>query len=252
MVLRFALAMLLAFGAGAFAVGLTRWLRAPAPVPDHAAPFIATKPMLMAGQGTLSQRLRPERDGLRAVDLIVVAENAALPVEVEVRLAEWPSGTEVRVSRRPAADAPAGEPWRFRPGQPDERWLSFGFDPLPHSAGRDYVLTVAYPEGRDVPGERLAVLAHLPGRYPDGDLTVNGDRLSGNLLFRLAGSGTRGEALSQAGDNLAREQPYFPTSLVLPATLAALALALALALAAALGIAVAGQTPDTPERKQEA
>jgi hypothetical protein len=238
--LRLALLLLLAFGAGALIAGVARWLRAPAAVPDHAAPFVVTKPMVFAAGTTLSQRLRATRDGLRAVDLILVAEGPGLPGEVEVRLAEWPSGRELRAARRPAADVPAGEPWTFRPGQPDEQWLSFGFEPLPDSAGRDYLLTLAYPQGRDVPGERLLALAHLPGKYPGGDLTVNGDALSGNLLFRLAGSGTRGEALRQAGDNLAREQPYFPTSLALPAILALLAAGLA----AALAVAVLRRAPE--------
>jgi hypothetical protein len=234
------LLLLLAFGAGALFAGFARWLRAPAPVPDHAAPFVATKPMVFAAGNALSQRLRAERAGLRAVDVILAAEAPGLPGEVEVRLAEWPSGQEVRVSRLPAAAVPAGEPWRFRPGQPDEQWSSFGFDPLPDSAGRDYVLTLSYPLGRDVPGERLLALAHLPGKYPGGDLAVNGDALSGNLLFRLAGSGTRGEALQQAGDNLAREQPYFPASLALPAILALLAAGLA----AALAVAVLRRAPE--------
>ena len=238
--LRLVLLLLLAFGAGALITGSARWLRAPAPVPDHAAPFVATKPLLFAAGGTLSQRLRAGRNGLRAVDLILAAEGPGLPGEVELRLAEWPSGREVRVARRPAADVPAGEPWRFRPGQPEEHWLSFGFEPVPDSAGRDYLLILAYPQGRDSPGERLLALAHIPGNYGGGDLAVNGDWLSGNLLFRVAGSGTRGEALQQAGDNLAREQPYFPASLALPATLALLAAGLA----AGLVVAVLRRAPE--------
>jgi hypothetical protein len=83
-----------------------------------------------------------------------------------VRLAEWPSGRELRLARRPAAAVTAGEPWRFRPGQPDEQWQTFGFDPVVDSAGRDFVVTLTYPDGTDTPGSRLAVLAHFPRRYP--------------------------------------------------------------------------------------
>jgi hypothetical protein len=235
-----------AFCVGALAVALVRWWQAPAPVPDHAAPFVATQPLLFAGRGSISQRVTARRDGLRAVDLILVAENPDLPGSVEVRLAEWPSGRELRLARRPAAAVAAGEPWRFRPGQPDEQWQTFGFDPVLDSAGRDFVITLAYPEGNDAPGSRLAVLAHFPRRYPDGTLAIGGDALSGNLLFRLAGSGTHGEAVRQAGDNLAREQPYFPTSLVVPTVLAILCLCGATGLAAAVmaqrGPGAAGET----------
>jgi hypothetical protein len=228
------LTLALAGAAGLLGAAGWRWQRAPAPVPDHAAPFVATQPLLFAAGNSISQRVRAGRDGLRAVDLIVVAENADLPGEVEVRLSEWPSGRELRVARRPARDVPAGEPWRFRPGQPDEQWLTFGFDPLPDSAGREYRLTVSYPEGKDDPGQRLAVLAHFPGRYPHGNLAQNGDPRSGNLLFRLAASGTRGLALAQGRDNLARAQPYFPGSLALPAILVGAGLALVLLLGAAV------------------
>lgn len=217
-----------------------RWWNTPAPVPDQAAPFVATQPLMFAGRTVLSQRITPRRDRLRAIDLIISAENANLPGEIEVRVLEWPSGQELRLSRRPAADAPPGNPWRFRPGQPDERWLAFGFDPVPDSAGRELSVTLAYPQGEDRPGARLGTLAHFPGRPPLGNLAVNGDPREGNLLFRLAAGGTRGEALRQAGDNLARQQPYFPTRLVLPAALAALCCALAAGLT--ISIALAGGT----------
>ncbi|MDQ3702259.1 MAG: hypothetical protein M3442_15260, partial [Chloroflexota bacterium] len=167
--------------AAALAVGLAaavlitlggiRWWSTPAPVPDQAALLVATQPLLFAGQTVLSQRITAHRDHLRAVDLIVTAENPNLPGVIEVRLLEWPSGQELRHSRRPAADAPRGDPWRFRPGQPEERWLAFGFDPIPDSAGRDLTVTVAYPSGSDTPGFRLGTLAHFPHRYPPGGLT---------------------------------------------------------------------------------
>jgi hypothetical protein len=247
---RLLLLLTLALACGAVLLGATGWrvLRAPAPVPDHAAPFVATQPLLFAAGNSISQRIRAGRDGLRAVDLIVVAENADLPGDVEVRLSEWPVGRELRVARRPARDVPTGEPWRFRPGQPDEQWLTFGFEPLPDSAGREYRLSLSYPEGRDDPGERLAVLAHFPRRYPYGDLALNGDPRSGNLLFRLAASGTRGTALAQGRDNLARAQPYFPGSLALPAILAGAALTIVLRLGLGVLRAAPGATDPRGER----
>jgi hypothetical protein len=197
--------------------------------------LVATYALRFAGGGGLGQRFTPQRDGLRAIDLIVVAEAPALPGEVELRVLEWPSGQELRRAHRPAADARAGNPWDFRPGQPEEGWLSFGFEPIPDSAGRELQVVLSYPLGQDTPGTRLATLANFPRRYPLGELWVNGNPAGGNLLFRLAGSGTRGDAVRQAGANLARGQPYAPGSLALPATLAGLALAALGALGVAAG-----------------
>jgi hypothetical protein len=227
--------LLLLLAAGT--LGLVRWWRAPAPVPDHAAPLVATNTLLFAGGNGLGQRVTPTRDGLRAVDLIVVAEAPALPGEVELRVLDWPSGQELGGAHRRAADAPAGNPWDFRPGQAAEQWLTFGFEPIPDSAGRDLQLVVSYPEGRDTPGARLATLANFPAHYPLGELRVNGDRAGGNLLFRLATAGRRGDAVRQAGDNLARGQPLGAGGLVLPATLAVLALASLTGLVAAVRLA---------------
>ncbi|MGH2369481.1 MAG: hypothetical protein ACRDI2_14930 [Chloroflexota bacterium] len=234
---------ILSVAVAACSLWLVRWWNAPAPVPDHAAPFVATQPMLFAGQTELAQRITPQRDGLTAVDLLISAEERGLPGLIELRIAEWPSRREVRAARRPAADAPAGNPWELRPGQPSERWLAFGFDPIPDSAGRDYLLILTYPEGRDTPGARLGTLAHFPGRYPFGQLEVNGNPANSNLLFRLAAAGTHGQAMLGAADNLARRQPYFPVSLALPAALAGTCLFLA----AGLGTAIVRSTsPPTP------
>ncbi len=234
---------LLALAAGS--ARLARWWRAPAAVPDHAAPFSATFAMRFAGATTLAQRIRPRLNGFTAADLLVVAEAPGLPGSVELRVEEWPSHRLVRTARLPAASviAPAS-PWDARPGQPGERWLSFGFEPISDSAGHEYLLVLSYPEGRDAAGARLIALAHFPGLYAPGELLVNGSPQDGNLLFRLAARGTRGEALGIAAGNLARAQAIVPGTLVAPGVLAAASAALMTALVAAILLS-------SPEREPE-
>ena len=171
-----------------------------------------------------------------------MAENADLPGEVEVRLSEWPVG---RAGWPGALHATSSaEPWRFQ-GSRTSR-LTFGFDPLPDLAGREYRLTVSYPEGKDDPGQRLAVLAHFPGRYPYGNLAQNGDPRSGNLLP------PRGRADAGVGPGPGARQPgprpaILPGSLALPAILAGAGLALVLL----LGAAVLRAQPTAPGQRGE-
>jgi hypothetical protein len=216
-------------------VRLIGWWREAAAVPDHAAPFSATFAMRFAGATTLAQRVRPRLDGFTAADLLVVAEAPGLPGSVELRVEEWPSRRLVRTSRLPAASVPApASPWEARPGQPGERWLSFGFEPIGGSAGRDYLLVLSYPDGRDAAGARLIALAHFPSLYAPGELLVNGAPQDGNLLFRLAARGTHGAALGLAAGNLARAQAIVAGTLVAPGVLAAASAVLAVGLAVAI------------------
>lgn len=227
--------------------GGRRWWTAPAPVPDHAAPFAATSHMTFAGQRSLAQRIKPQQNRLIAVDLLISAEAADLPGDVVLRLEDWPARRLLRTASRPAAMAPAGSAWTIRPGQPrgpgqmerpgqpaqlGERWLTFGFEPVEDSAGHDYLLVVSYPDGADVPGQRLATLAHFPKSYSPGELLVNDDPVNGTLLFRLASLGTRADALQAAGRNLARVQPVAAGTLIFPGALAFVCGTLAMALVA--------------------
>ena len=186
--------------------------------------------MAFAGQTTLAQRLAPRGDRLVAIDFLITAENADLPGSVQLEILALPGGTALRRARVPAAALPVGQIWEIRPGERGERWTAFGFEPLDGVAGRELLAVLSYADGRDRPGERLVTLAHFPGSYPDGELHVNGaptDGRAGDLLFRAARAGTRGEALGVALANLARVQPIAPGTLALPAALGALALALA-------------------------
>ena len=219
---------------GLAAAALAKWWNAPAPVPDHAAPFVATTEMKVFGTTTLAQVVRPTLDRITGVDLVVAAERAGLPGMVRLSVEEWPSRRVVRTAAVPAARAPEGSAWRYRPGQSGERWLSFGFEPIEGSAGRDFLFVLSYPDGHDVAGARIATLAHFPSRYPPGDLLVNDDPKSGTLLFRLAAAGTRGAALDAAFRNLARAQPVLQGTLVFPGALTAACVCLAAALAAAV------------------
>jgi hypothetical protein len=214
-----------------------RWAAFPAAVPDHATIFSGTNGMAFAGQNSLAQRLVPRGDRLLAIDLLLAAENPNLPGYVQIEVVSLPDRTTLRRSQRPASDVPVGEIWRVRPGEPGERWTSFGFEPIDGTGGKELLFVLSYPDGANRPGERLVTLAHFPGHYPDGELFVNGapneDR-AGDLLFRAARAGTRGGALGVALENLARVQPVAPGTLSLPLWLGAGTLALAGALAAVL------------------
>ena len=209
------------------------WAAAPAAVPDHATLFSGTQPMTLAGSTTLAQRFTPARDRLTAVDLLLAAESPELPGDVRLEILALPSRQAIRRAQVPAARLPHASIWELRPGQPRETWTSFGFEPVADTLGRDLLLVLTYPEGADRPGERVATLAHFPGRYPGGELAVNGFPVGGNggnLLFRLASAGTRGEALWTAANNVARAQPFAAGTLVLPITLGGACLILAMAL----------------------
>ena len=215
----------------------TRWTAAPAPVPDHATVFSGTNGMAFAGQNTLAQRLVPRQHNLTAIDVLLAAENPGLPGSVQLEVLSFPERTTLRRSRRAVADVPVGEIWRVRPGEPGERWTSFGFEAIDQTADRPLLVVLSYPDGQDRPGQRLVTLAHFPGSYPDGELYVNGaptDGRAGDLLFRATRAGTRGAALGVALENVARTQPIARGTLLLPATLGALTLAVAICLAAAL------------------
>ena len=196
--------------------GVDHWAATPAAVPDHATVFSGTQGMTVAGPRDLGQRFRPGRDRLTAIDLLLAAEGADLRGAVQIELQEWPSRRRLRMGRIAAASVPQGQIWDVRPGQPRETWTSFGFEPLDGGAGQELLFVLSYADGVDRPGERIVTLAHFPGTYPQGGLLVNGDRAAGNLLFRLAAAGTRGEALSAAVANLAGTQPVAPGSLLFP------------------------------------
>ena len=207
-----------------------RALRAPAAVPDHAAVFSGTSPMAFAEQTTLAQRLVPRGDGLRAIDLLISAENPNLPGSVQLEIVSLPDRATLRRARVPASSLPVGQIWEIRPGEPGERWTTFGFEPLDGSAGRELLAVLSYADGPDRPGQRLVTLAHFPGTYPDGELHVNGapsNGRAGDLLFRAARSGTRGGAVGVALENLSRVQPIARGTLLLPAALGILSLAFA-------------------------
>lgn len=252
------LLLCLATAAAVAAIPLVRWWHAPAPVPDHATPLVATAAALFAGRTELAQRVRPLRDQWTSVDLIITAEGEGLPGAIELRIAAWPSREVIRTARRPAAEAPTGDPWALRPGRTQERWLTFGFEPIAEAAGREFVVLLSYPESEDVPGARLGTLVHYPSRYPPGirqPLERNGTPVEGNLIMRLAAAGTHGLAIQQAGDNLARQQPYWQMTLLLPTALAGACAVLAAGLLLSLtrgGQAPGGasSTPTTQERER--
>lgn len=226
--------------------GASRWLGAPAAVPDHATVFTGTQPMLFAGSTTLGQRIVPQRDGLRAVDLLLAAEGAELGGMVRMDILDPQSRETIRTAQVPARRVPSGSVWELRPGGATERWTTFGFEPVPNSAGRDLLMILSYSDGRDVPGGRLATLAHFPGTYPLGQMLINGTPQKGNLLFRLAGSGTRRDATGVAMENLARVQPVARGTLVFPAVL----LLLCVTLAAAVIWRVGSPSPEVrPDRQ---
>ncbi|HEU5318710.1 MAG TPA: hypothetical protein VFX49_21530 [Chloroflexota bacterium] len=214
----------------AWAVG--RWAAAPAAVPDHATAFSGTQPMTVAGRTVLAQRFLPGRDRLTAIDLLLASEEPGLPGDVRLEVQALPSRQVIRQARVSAAALPHGPIWEVRPGQPRERWTSFGFEPVPDTAGRELLLVLSYPDGADRPGQRVATLAHFPGLYPGGELSVNGFPVGGgggNLLFRLASAGTRGEALHAAAQNVARAQPVAGGTLLFPLSLGAGCVLLAMA-----------------------
>jgi hypothetical protein len=215
-------------------VAAVAWWRSPGLVPDHAAAFSASAQMLFAGQNSLAQQVIPFRDGLTRVDVLVAAESAGLPGDAELRVEAWPSRRLVRVARRLVAAIPVGSAWSLRLGQSGEQWTSFSFEPLPDSAGQEYLLVLRYPDGPDVPDRRLATLAHFPGTYLRGQILVNGAPNDGTLLFRLSAAGTHGQALRAAAYNVARRQPLGRDTLVAPGLLALLCAALLLGIGRAM------------------
>ncbi len=185
--------------------------------------------MLFAGVGTLAQRVRPTLDGFTAVDLIVAAERADLPGMVQLQVEDYLSGRVLRTAHVPAARAPAGSVWDRRPGSPGEQWLTFGFEPIPNSAGQEYRLVLSYPppDGVDQPGSRLATLARFSSSYAPDQMSINGSPAAGTLLLRLAAAGTHGQAVQVALANLARTQPLATGTLVAPSVAALVALCFA-------------------------
>lgn len=186
--------------------------------------------MVFAGRTTLEQRFVPRRDRLTAIDVLVAAENAELAGEIQLEVLDGVSRQRLRLSKLRASSAPIGQIWEIRPGQPRERWLSFGFEPIEDSRSRDLSFQLSYPEGVDRPGARLVALASFPATYPGGWMLVNGDRTSGNLLFRLAAAGTRGKALGVAFENAARVQPVGAGTLAFPVAVGAVCATLAISL----------------------
>ncbi|MGI8424679.1 MAG: hypothetical protein ACR2NO_11325 [Chloroflexota bacterium] len=214
-----------------------RWAGAQAPVPDHANVFSGTNAMVFAGQTTLAQRIVPRGNRILAVDVLLAAENAGLPGDVQLEIVSLPERATLRRARMAASGVPVGQVWRVRPGEPAEQWTTFGFDPIDGIAGKDLLAVLSYADGRDQPGHRLVTLAHFPGKYPDGELYVNDlpvEGKAGDLLFRAARDGTRSEAIGVALANLTRVQPVARGSLALPAALAALCAALAACVAGSI------------------
>jgi hypothetical protein len=200
--------------------------------------------MLFAGPGTLAQPVRPGLDGFTAVDLVLAAERSGLPGTVHLQVQEYPSGRVLREAQVPAATLRAGSAWNVRPGSPGERWSTFGFDPIPESAEKEYLLVLSYPppDGVDQPGARVAALARFPNNYGPGQLSINGSPAGGVLLLRLAAAGTHGQAVQVGLTNLARAQPLGTGSLLAPTVAAALAVCFATTLAVAMaGLPGSGQ-----------
>lgn len=214
---------ILALVAGVF---ITRKLAEPAAVPDHASTFTASAPMLFADRVTLAQRIKPRRDRFTAVDLLLAAESEALPGNVVLEIRAWPSLDLLRTARVPANSLPTERIWDMRPGQPREQWTTFGFDPIADAAEREFLFTLSYTDGADRPGSRLATLARFSASLPK-QIYVNGFAQDGTLLYRLAGAGTRAQALGVAAENLARVQPVLAGTLYAPLALAACCLVLA-------------------------
>jgi hypothetical protein len=196
-------------------------LTAPAAVPDHATVFGATQPMAFAGTITLAQRFTPKRDHLTAIDVLLAAENKTLPGSVLLEIQAWPTREVLRTARVPAASIPSLHIWELRPGQPKEQWTTFGFAPITVAEGAELLFQLSYADGTDQPGWRVATLARFPSNYRPNEMFVNGFSQNGNLLFRLASAGMRGQAIGGAGANLARLQPVYSGTLVAPGVLAA-------------------------------
>jgi hypothetical protein len=215
---------------------LARWWNAPGAVPDHTAPYVASFDPKFAARTELAQRVVPRRSGFTAVDLVLSAEEPNLPGAVRLTVRDETLGQDVRQARVPAAALPTGSVWQYRPNQPRERWTTFGFEPIPGSAGRSFLVTISYADGRDTPGARLSTLAHLPRSYGLGEFLLNGRELErgGTMLFRLAAAGTNGQAVQTARENLARSLPLGSGTLTLPALLLGCCGALYLALLAAI------------------
>jgi len=239
------LATVLAFGVMVIGTASTgRWLSAPAAVPDHQTGFAGTLEMVFAGPITLAQRIVPSRNGLMAVDVVIAAEAANLPGVVTLDVQAWPSREPIRRAQLPAAALSTERVWALRPGRLEERWTTFGFEPVADSARRELLIVLSYAGGVDRPGSRLATLGHFPGRYRVPVMLVNGFEQGGNLPFRLAAAGNRRDALGVALDNLARAQPVMAGTLVFPVTGALTCLAIGLAALGALWRAsAAGDVP---------
>lgn len=247
-VLFIALLLLLA-AAGAGGVLLVRWWRAPATVPDHASGFSATFAARVFETVTIAQHVRPTQNGFTAADFIVVADRPGLPGDVHLDVRVWPAGPVVRTAQMPAAALHTGSVWDFRPGQPAEGWTSFGFPPIADSAGKDYLLVLTYPGGRDADGQRVATLAHFPRTYRLGDIRVNGEDRAGTLLFRLASAGTHGEAVRGAVRTLAQAQPVLTGSELAPAILGGVCIVFAAGLVwAILHVSTAAAVVERSER----
>jgi hypothetical protein len=208
---------------------IPRWWNGSAPVPDHATTFSASQQLLFAGGTTLTQRVRPTRDKFAAVDAILSAESRGLPGSVRLVIQDASSGRVVREGRVPASSLPTGPAWDVRPSSPGERWVTFSFEPIADSAGKEFDLALSYPppEGVDRPGSRLATLSRAPARYPFSEPPPQSNEAAGVLLVRLAARGTHGDAVHVGLDNIARAQPLGTGSLVASAVSLVVALCFA-------------------------
>jgi hypothetical protein len=211
--------------------------------------------MTLAGANSLGQRFKPRHNGLTAVDLLLTAEAPNMPGNVELEILDAAGATLLRTARLAVASLPARQVWELRPGQAAEHWTTFGFEPIPDSAGRALMFRLRYSDAPDRPGFRVQTLAHFPSTYRTADwapeLLVNGFPQGGNLLFRVATAGTRAGALGVALENLARTQPIGTGSLLLPEALLGLCAVLAAAFVVTLWNSLEGPAGIRPAIHQE-
>jgi len=124
---------------------------------------------LLAGT-TVEQSFVPDHDGLCAVAVVVATYGGTPRCKVRFRL------------RAEGSAAIISEQVRGCSKIADNSAVRFDFPPLVATRGRRLVFSIDSPNGR--PGNRVSLwMASIPGIYPDGALSVNGQPVPGALRF---------------------------------------------------------------------
>ncbi len=169
-------------------------------IPDTASTPAATTLETVNDSRSVGQTFRAERNGLSRIDLVLAAGGRVQSAPLRFYLREAPGSSPIRTVLLDNSGLPIGDPWRFVPGRMDETWMSFNFEPIPDSAGRQFYFSL---EGPGIPPEgTVRTLVFFHNQYPYGQAYVNGEPIWAHIVFRAYSWATPFEALHRVLGNL--------------------------------------------------